>query len=100
MTGFMRSAGILGSVLLLWFTATAAITLLAGASTVVTVVFPSKRLMNALPEGVYVLDWNSATARIISGKPAFVRELYRAGALLVLPAGSSGCMALRTRRTD
>ncbi len=92
---FARSAGILGSLLLLWFTAMAAMTLLPGASTAVTVVFPSKRLMNALPEGIYVLEWNSVTARIISKKPAFVLELYRAGALLVLPDRSSSCLALR-----
>lgn len=78
----------------------AAITLLPGASTVVTVVFPSKRLMNALPEGVYVLEWNGATARIISEKPVFVRELYRAGALLVMPARSSSCIALRKPKAD
>ena len=89
-------------ILLAWFSATAAITLISGAAPFVKVIFPGQQFMNALPDDIYVLDWSGPNAILYSKKPDFVRDLYRAGALLVLPARRGGCLSIsreKVRRT-
>ena len=81
--------------LMFWFTATSAMTLLPGVTQAATIVFPTSALMNNLPDSVSVLRWDRATASVTSKDSDFVRRLYRAGALLVLPARKAGCLDLR-----
>lgn len=89
-----QSVAIMALLLMLWFTVTAAITLSSGVTEAATVIFPSRALMNSLPDDVSVLRWDSATASLTSADPDFVRRLYRAGALLVLPTRKAGCLSL------
>jgi hypothetical protein len=90
-----RSAAVMALLLMLWFAVTAAMTISPGVTQAATVIFPSKAFMNNLPDNVSVLRWDRAIASVTSADPDFVRRLYRAGALLVLPARKAGCMDLR-----
>jgi hypothetical protein len=81
--------------LMFWFTVTALLTFAPGITQAATILFPSSELMNNLPDDVSVLRWDNTTASVTSADPDFVRKLYGAGALLVLPARKAGCMDLR-----
>ncbi|MEI2298474.1 hypothetical protein [Ensifer sp. MJa1] len=48
-----------------------------------------------LPGDIRVLRWEPHYAVVTSEDPAYVRRLYRAGALLVLPFRKGGCLAFR-----
>ena len=92
-----RTAGAsatIASLLLLWFCVTAIITVKPGVTSSATIVFPTTRLMNALPEGVLVLNWGAATANVTSDNPDFVQKLYAAGAVLIFPTRKSSCLDL------
>jgi hypothetical protein len=82
--------------LIFWLLVTAAMTFAPGITQAATVIFPSRAFMNNLPEDVSVLRWDRATTSVTSADPDFVRKLYGAGALMVLPARKAGCMDLRT----
>jgi hypothetical protein len=90
-----RSAAVMALLLMLWLTVTAAMTLAPRITQAATIILPSSNLMNSLPDSVSVLRWDSATASVTSADPDFVRKLYGAGALLVLPARKAGCRDLR-----
>lgn len=47
-----------------------------------------------LPAGVEMLDWSEGQARLEGVDARAARQLYRRGALLVLPEGPGGCIAL------
>jgi hypothetical protein len=94
-----RSAAIMALLLMFWFAVTALITFTPGVTQAATIVFPSKALMNHLPQDVSVLRWDSATASVTSADPDFVRRLYGAGAFLVLPARKAGCLELRAPKS-
>jgi hypothetical protein len=91
-----ESAAIMALLLMLWFAVTAAMTLFPGLTGAATVIFPSRNLMNNLPDNVSVLRWDRATASVASADPEFARRLYAAGAFMVLPARKAGCIDLRT----
>jgi hypothetical protein len=90
-----RSAAVMALLLMLWFAVTAAMTISPGVTQAATIIFPTMVLMNNLPDNVSVLRWDRVTASVTSADPDFVRRLYGAGALLVLPARKTGCMDLR-----
>jgi hypothetical protein len=89
-----RMAAIAVGLVILWSAATAAILALTEEADAVTVVFPPRALMNGLPEGVYVLEWDGPTAVLKGTRKGYVADLYRHGAPFVLPARAAGCMTL------
>ena len=91
-----RAAAILSLLLMFWFAVITAMTTLPGMTQSAAIVFPSRYLMNNLPSNVSVLRWDRATASVASADPDFVRQLYAAGAFMVLPARKAGCIDLRT----
>jgi hypothetical protein len=70
------------------------ITLVPGSAQAVTVIMPANSLRGALPPNVRVISWNTWTAQLASNDPYFVRGLYRAGAVLVLPTLDAFCISL------
>jgi hypothetical protein len=70
------------------------ITLVPGTAQAVTVIMPAASLRNALAPNVRVISWNTWTAQLASNDPHFVRGLYRAGAVLVLPTLDAFCISL------
>lgn len=93
---FQQSAAVMALLLMFWFAVTALMAFALGATQAATIIFPSKPLMNNLPDDVSVLRWDRATASVTSADPDFVRRLYGAGALLVLPARRAGCVDMRS----
>jgi hypothetical protein len=47
-----------------------------------------------LPQGVEMLEWNGGQARLEGVDARAARQLYRRGALLILPERAGGCIAL------
>jgi hypothetical protein len=47
-----------------------------------------------LPDGVEMLDWSDGQARLEGVDARAARQLYRRGALLILPERAGGCIAL------
>ncbi len=72
-----------------------ALTLVPGNAQAVTVIMPNDDLRRALPSNISVISWGTYTAQLASNDPDFVRELYAAGALLVLPTLDAFCLSLR-----
>lgn len=83
--------------LLSWFALSAGIFLIAGEAPAALVVLPAAGLMGNLPAEVRIVSWNDHTAVLTSARSDYVRELYKAGALLVLPARKQGCLSLGIR---
>lgn len=76
-----------------WIALMAGVMRLSDAAPAAVVLFPSEKLLSALPDDAGVLSLGQ-TALIVANRPAMTRDLYAAGALLVLPAGLTGCIPL------
>ncbi len=81
-------------VLVAWIAIMALVMRFSDAAPAAIVLFPSPEFMAALPENVAVIAGNSVSVSLSSDTPGFGATLYRAGALLVLPAGLTGCLPL------
>lgn len=90
-----RAAAILAAITLGWFSALAGILLATEKADAVLVVFPLPPGQITLPDSVAILDWDGHRGRFIGTRSGYVRDLYRAGAVAVLPARSGGCFSLR-----
>ncbi|MBS8228692.1 hypothetical protein DYI42_20900 [Vannielia litorea] len=64
------------------------------AAPAAVVMFPSEGFIAALPSDAAVISAGPATVTLKSDTPDFAARLYAAGALLVLPAGLTGCLPL------
>lgn len=95
MHAVLRAAAVLTAITLGWFAAMAGILLATEKADAVLVVFPLQPSQLVLPDSVAILDWDGHQARFIGTRPGYVQDLYRAGALAVLPARTSGCIQLR-----
>jgi hypothetical protein len=91
---FGRSAGVIAGLHALILTAYIALTLVPGTAQAVTVIMPKDSLRTALPRNVSVISWGMYTAQLASNDPDFVRQLYKAGAVLVLPTLDAFCLSL------
>ncbi len=67
-----------------------------GQAPAALVVYPPGDYPAGLPDDVRILSWNGNVAVLTSDNSDYVRRLYAAGALLVLPVRKNGCLALRT----
>jgi hypothetical protein len=77
--------------LCVWFTVMIAVTLLPNAAPAALVVFPSEQFIDALPSDFRIIDHSRISVTVASNQndPA---SLYALGALIVLPAGLTGCI--------
>jgi hypothetical protein len=80
-------------VLLGWIAVMAIVMRNSDAAPGAVVPFPTAALMQALPKDTSILDMNRF-ALTLANRPGLAEDLYRAGALLVLPAGLTGCLPL------
>ena len=77
-----------------WIAVMALVMRFSDAAPAAVVVWPGDRFLSALPEGAAIIAQGPLTVTLKSDAPAFARRLYGAGALLVLPAGLTGCLPL------
>ena len=90
----IRSLGVIGGIYAMILVAYIAITLVPGTAQAVTVIMPREVLRSALAPNVSVIFWGDYTAQLASNDPQFVRGLYAAGAVLVLPTLDAFCLSL------
>jgi hypothetical protein len=90
----MRRAALgLALVLAGWIGVMATVMLVSDAAPAAVVVLPGRDFAARMPEGAIVAR-TALTLTVKSDAPGLGRKLYRAGALLVLPAGLPGCLPL------
>ncbi|MCR8724957.1 hypothetical protein [Frigidibacter sp. ROC022] len=80
-------------VLLGWIGVMAGVMLVSDAAPGAVVLFPSPHLLERMPDAA-VLGRGRFWIALQSPQEDFGRALYGAGALLVLPAGLTGCLPL------
>ncbi|MGR3792842.1 hypothetical protein [Vannielia sp. SX4] len=77
-----------------WVAVMAAVMRFSDAAPAAVVMLPSQGFIAALPPDAAILSQNAVSLTLKSDTPGFAARLYRAGALLVLPAGLTGCLPL------
>lgn len=77
-----------------WIGLMAAVMLVSDAAPAAVVVLPGPDFLARMPEGA-VVSRTALTLTVRSDAPGLGPALYRAGALLVLPAGLTGCLPAR-----
>jgi len=80
-------------VLIGWIVVMAVVMRFSDAAPAAVVIFPDDQLMNGLPDKVAVIRYGRVTLTLANRKD-LAADLYAAGALLVLPAGLTGCLPL------
>lgn len=76
-----------------WFAIMVGVMRFSDAAPAAVVPFPSQKFMAALPSDVAVLDLTSVSITL-ANRPDLARLLYQSGAIVVLPAGLTGCLPL------
>ena len=76
-----------------WIAVMAVVMLVFDAAPAALVLFPAADFLDRMPEGA-VISRSAVSLTIRSDAPGLGPALYRAGALLVLPAGLTGCLPL------
>ena len=87
----------LGGVFAGWLATLALVMLVSDAAPGAIVFLPSDGFVANLPEGAAVVGGGTSWIAIRSDASGLGRALYRAGAMLVLPAGLPGCLPLPAR---
>ena len=90
----MRAAATVAVLIAGWLVATAAVLALTEKAEAVIAIFPAGPRGGGLPQDVAMLSWNGSVGRFIGRDSGYVRSLYRAGAIFVLPARRRGCLVL------
>lgn len=78
-------------VLLAWIALLALVMRLWGQAPAALAILPPGGMLAALPEGTAIISAGPFSVTV-SGGAGLVADLYAAGALLVLPAGLTGCL--------
>jgi hypothetical protein len=80
-----------GAALCVWLAVMVTVTLLPNAAPAALVMFPSEQFIDALTSDFRIIDHTAVSVTIASDQsnPA---SLYALGALIVLPAGLTGCI--------
>lgn len=82
-----------------WIGVMALVMRLSDAAPAAVVPLPGAAVLAHLPEGTGILEL-SPYAVTLANRPGLARDLYAAGAWLVLPAGLTGCLPLsKAKRT-
>ncbi|MEM7718124.1 MAG: hypothetical protein AAF222_02905 [Pseudomonadota bacterium] len=63
------------------------------------VIWPTKSFMHNLPTQAPIIDVNGL-AVTFANRPDLAKQLYSAGAWIVLPAGLTGCLPLSQRQKE
>ncbi|MBV7407972.1 hypothetical protein [Maritimibacter sp. DP1N21-5] len=77
-----------------WVLVLVVVGLVSDAAPAHVVLFPGQGFLAELPDGVAVVDRSPLSVSLRSDPPGPTGPLYRAGALIVLPAGLPGCLPL------
>ena len=94
----MRRLFLLLSVILIgWIAVLAGIMRFTDTAPAAVVVWPTKTFLRALPREATIIDVNGL-AVTFANRPDLTRELYKAGAWLVLPAGLKGSLPLNEKQ--
>ena len=80
-----------------WVATLSAVMLLSDAAPGAIVFLPQEGFIANLPDDAAVVGRGSMWVAVRSDAPGLGRALYRAGGLLVLPAGLPGCLPLPAR---
>lgn len=81
-----------------WFVATAAVLAATDKAEAVTAIFPRDLSNYSLPSDIAAVSWNGNVGRLVGRYPGYVLDLYRSGAIAVLPARRQGCLDLAKLR--
>lgn len=90
-TDLRRLALALPVVLVAWIALLALVMRLSGQAPAALAILPPGGMLAALPPGAAVTSTGPYSVTV-SGGAGLVADLYAAGALLVLPAGLTGCL--------
>lgn len=74
-----------------WVALLASVMALTDAAPGAMVLFPSRTLLTHLPDEAVIIDAGQFTVTLRT-TPGLTQDLYAAGAMLVLPAGLTGCL--------
>lgn len=77
-----------------WIAVLSAVMLLSDAAPGAVAFFPSDQFVQKLPDGAGVVNAGRYWIAVRGDGPSLGLSLYRAGAVLVLPAGLPGCLPL------
>ncbi|MBB3937063.1 hypothetical protein [Aureimonas phyllosphaerae] len=89
-----RTLALAGFIAAGWVGANAAILAATERAEAVLVMFSRSPEAVRLPESVAILEWDGHFARFVGRREGYVADLYRAGALAVLPARGGGCLRM------
>ena len=92
-----RVALALPIVAVLWVALMAIVMRFSDAAPAAVVPFPSAAILANLPQEAAILDLNRR-ALSLANRPNLARDLYEAGAWIVLPAGLTGCLPLTKKQ--
>lgn len=92
-TTIKRLAMVVPMVLVLWVLLMAVVMRFSDVAPGAVILFPRTSLLENLPGDAPILGMNRAVLTL-ANRPELTRDLYDAGAWLVLPAGLTGCLPL------
>ncbi|WP_172293229.1 hypothetical protein [Pseudoruegeria sp. HB172150] len=95
-TIFSRWIGYLCVVFVGWLAVLATVMVFTDAAPGAIAIFPMKNFARSLPDEAAIVDTGRIWIAVRGDGPGLGLDLYRAGALLVLPAGLPGCLPLPT----
>ncbi len=82
-----------------WIAIMAVVMRFSDAAPAAVVPWPTKAFLHDLPTHAAIVDVNGL-AVTFANRPDLARDLYAAGAWLVLPAGLIGCLPLSQRQRE
>lgn len=82
-----------------WIAVMALVMRFSDAAPAAVVPWPTKGFLHDLPRQAAIVDVNGL-AVTFANRPDLAKELYAAGAWLVLPAGLTGCLPLSERQRE
>jgi len=77
-----------------WIALLAVVMVVSDDAPAALVLFPAADLIDRLPAGVAITARTGLSVTLAADTPGLAAALYRAGAVLVLPAGLLGCAPL------
>lgn len=83
----------LALVIFSWIALLATVTIMSDQQEDLLFIFPAQSVLRKLPEGVAVTDKGKFWMTVKSEETGVAWAAYKAGTLLVLPAGLAGCFA-------
>lgn len=95
----IRWAALIAALLFGWIGIMTLVMRFSDAAPAAVILFPSNAMLAALPDDLVILSDTSFTLTVKSDEPSLGRRLYNSGALLVLPAGLTGCLPLPHRQS-